>query len=479
MADSGIGKKLNTIVKTIKPNDGSIEERTEALENAILKKADKLFVEDTPIFEYGSTIGEDDTGTTRARAKPRIGHGTISVKNIIENGYKWAIRVWEDKAYAPEYVYDSGWQVNEANDYDVTGKWYVLAIKKPDDSTVNLDEINRLGITVITTFTSESDGQLSGIKARVKNLEEMTDSIGYDMSATVRTIAHRGDDILAPQCVAQAYVIARKRGLTIAENDVFISADGEYVMWHDVNLGRLGTYLKDVNGYDMYTDGTVYYWHNAKAGKLYTYTNEYNESNVSVDTLSRCRGNDYSVETLPYATLKRIDFGAYKGDKFKGTTILTFEEWVLLCKQLGMELYIDHKVTYTDAIMEDLVSIVKKYGMLDKSSWLNPRFKKLRELDPNARMGVLAHPSVQLIEDYRIYNTGRGFFFNGDGKTMTEEQIRLGVNAGYQVEVWYVDSSSSQEDIFNAYRNAVSFGCTGITTDHYRVDEAFRYLFEV
>ena len=148
-----------------------------------------------------------------------------------------------------------------------------------------------------------------------------------------------------------------------------------------------------------------------------------------------------------------------------------------------MEIYIDRKLTYTDTLLTEAANIVKKLGMGDYASWLGlstSQITLLRSIIPDSRCGVLSHPSAANIVTYASYNTGRGFFFNGDAKNgMTAEAIQLGLNAGYDVEVWYVDfSSATQEQIFNVLKNAVSYGVTGITTDHYRTDEAFKYLFE-
>lgn len=316
------------------------------------------------------------------------------------------------------------------------------------------------------------------------------------VNGVVRSIAHRGDPIYAPQCTAPAYIVARKHGHTIMENDVMPTNDGHLVMWHDTTLSRLGN-LVDLNGYQMYTDGTNYYWVNPSNNAVYTYGTDYVASSVSLSTLTRCAGANYgispalvdtsTVTILPFDVLRRIDFGAWFDAKYKGTQILTFEEWIMLCKQLGCEAYVDHKFTYeqiTDDIVTEMASIVKRCGMGDFTSWLGigdiERINKLRETIPDARIGILKHPNATNIQTYASVNTGRGFFFNGDAKSgMTANAIQLGLNAGFDVEVWLVDyGTNTQDAIFAAMRVAVSRCVTGITLDHYRVDEAFKYLLE-
>ena len=304
------------------------------------------------------------------------------------------------------------------------------------------------------------------------------------ISETVKTIAHRGDDVYAPQCVEAAYTTARKHRHTIAENDLCVTVDGVYVMWHDTSFVKLGTYIFDVNGYFLYTDGTDYYWYDSTNDVLYD--ESYTVSSASVSNLTQCAGASYGVANygdvigLPHDVLKNVDAGAYKG--FAGQRIMTFAEWVLLCKQLGMEIYVDKKISYTTAIINDIFTIVNRLGMKDKTSWIISTLAEadaLRALDQNARLLTLNNPTEGLISTWSSYNTGRGFAFNGDGKQTTQAQVQLGLDAGFEVECWYVDVSNvSEENQFNRIRELVSYGVTGLTLDHYRVDEAFMYMFE-
>lgn len=322
---------------------------------------------------------------------------------------------------------------------------------------------------------------------QIDNLANQIDYISFSVDKTVKSIAHRGDNFYGPQNTAPAYIIARQHGFTIAENDLNLSEDGYYVMEHDINLGRLGN-MVDINGYLMYTDGTNYYWVDSN-NDVYTWTgSEYQISTVQINDLTRCAGSDYGVNStygaigLNFDILRRIDFGVWKGEKFKGTQILTFTEWVMLCKQLGMEIYIDRKINYTSEQITELANIVKKYGMAEKASWLGMDGAKiiaLRNVIPGARCCLLRHPTEALVEGYAQYNVGQGFFFNGDARAATEEAIQLGLNAGFEVEVWNVEYSNlSEEQIFESIRTAVSYGITGMTLDHYLVKEAYSYLFE-
>lgn len=211
------------------------------------------------------------------------------------------------------------------------------------------------------------------------------------------------------------------------------------------------------------------------------YDTDYNEAVAIVSFLTRVHGSNYSVTDLPYSVLKQIDFGVWKGSRFKGQRILTFAEWVLLCKKLGMEIYIDRKATYTREGISELVNTVRNYGMLDKASWINvgvDAAKIIREHDPNARIGVLSNPTESNIVTWKELNeSGRGVFFDGNAATLTKEAVKIGSDAGYEVECYYVDFDSNDKSVvFNKINTLVEWGVRGITTDKYRVDEAFDYL---
>lgn len=120
--------------------------------------------------------------------------------------------------------------------------------------------------------------------------------------------------------------------------------------------------------------------------------------------------------------------------------------------------------------------------MLDKASWIglsHAQAQYVREnLDSNARFGILSNPTDSAVKAWKdIQQVGRGFFFDGDGKTITRESAQIGLTAGFEVECYYVDFGRiTAEKVFEKLRELVDFGLTGITTDKYRVDEAFSYL---
>lgn len=465
-------------------NENSLEAKVDDFESiADGFEADVVDADDLEVGAILNGAGTLFDDVNRARTK---GYIPLTQGTVVTSGIQF--NLWEYDQSTHEYIRDNGaW----TNSYTVTQDCVAKIMWKRNRSTnvywTNAEIISKSNIPVAPTIkpiSMNADDVMGVIRNDVNEL-----TFENQPSVTVKTIAHRGDDIDGPQCTAPAYILARKHGLKFAENDLWLSEDGEFVMWHDTTLGRLGN-LVDLNGYLMYTDGTNYYWVKPSDSSVWTWDGtDYVASSVALSGLTRCAGADYGVNStyathgLNFDVLRRIDFGAYKGSQFAGTQILTFDEWVLLCKQLGMEIRVDGKMSYTNELLTRAANIVKKYGMGDCADWLSVgknRISLLRSIIPDARVGILEHPSSSLVSEYAQYNTGRGFFFNGDAKTgMTAEAIQLGLNAGFDVEVWFVDTTTyTKEQILQTIRTAVSYGVTGITLDHYRAEDAFEYLLE-
>lgn len=60
---------------------------------------------------------------------------------------------------------------------------------------------------------------------------------------------------------------------------------------------------------------------------------------------------------------------------------------------------------------------------------------------------------------------------------MTASAIQKGLDAGFDVEVWFVDVPTyTDQQVFDVIKTAVSYGVTGMTLDHYKVEDAFEEL---
>ena len=155
---------------------------------------------------------------------------------------------------------------------------------------------------------------------------------------------HRGASAYAPENTLEAYKLAMEMGADGVELDVHLSKDGELMVIHDIDLDR--------------TTG----FH----GKVCDYT---------------------------LAELKELD--ASNGmEAYKGVKIPTLREVYELLKPLGAMVNIEIKTTdcFYPGIEEKLLELEREMGMEGKtvySSFNHYTIARLRQLDPNAQLGLL------------------------------------------------------------------------------------------
>lgn len=377
---------------------------------------------------------------------------------------------YSDDRYTTK-VFDSGWITDVPYSTSVNPRlFYMVMIANYDYSAIT--DIS-VGDDFNLIYEYDLDDKFAATDRAIKNREPW-------QLLTVKSIAHRGEPSSAPQCTEPAYVYAAKNGFRYAENDVSLTSGGELVMWHDVNLERLGN-LVDINGYEIYTDNEILYYYNTSTSKLYTYTTQYVESEVSVSSLTRCNGDNYRTQDLTLAELKRIDFGRYVGEAFAGTTILTFAEWVLLCKKLGLGLYIDAKISYTSANVAEMVEAIQLCGMGDYVTWLNinttAEIDLIRTYDTKSRILTLLTPTGQNVSDFASYADGK-FGYDPNGNTLTAEQAELALSNGYLLEAYYVGTvNDKQGTVYNKINSLLGMGVQGLTLDSVRIEDAIQFLY--
>lgn len=342
-----------------------------------------------------------------------------------------------------------------------------------------------------TEYEPYTEGYTMTVQEQVANGITDVAYAEHAPSATVRSIAHRGVTDIAPDCTAPAYILARKAGFTVAENDVQCTSDGKYVMWHDTTLAKCTkVYSLDGKILEADADGNRYW---VSAGNVYAYdesTGEYTLTDVNVSTLSLVSGSALTVAQQTYGFLRNIDVGSWKSGKFTGTQMMSFDEWIDLCKALGMECYVDSKFTYTVEQAAELVAIVRKKGMLRKCSWLassladGTPLANIRLADPKARCGILYAPTENKFAENGVFDLalksgGEGsVFWNPQNTEVTAENAGMALAHGYGYECWYVNTASLSTDVYYAeIERLLQCGCQGLTLDDHTVENFTAYKY--
>ena len=261
---------------------------------------------------------------------------------------------------------------------------------------------------------SEAEAEIAVMKEKQTALErELVDarsSAAYPGSS-VRSIAHRGVSAEAPENTLPAFRLAVERGFTDVETDIFFTSDGVPVCIHD------GTIDRTSNG----------------SGEVWNMTLE---------------------------ELRQYDFGSWMGEKFAGTQIPTFEEYLLVCKNLGLRPVIEMKTGGPDQIRL-LVETVNRCGMRGKVSWISFQpdlLSYVRWNDDEARLGFLVGEiNVQALDTLRGLRSSKNEVFLSScvyNDWVVEECAR----AGFPLEVWTLDTEE-QFAALDPYVTGVTSNC--------------------
>ena len=233
------------------------------------------------------------------------------------------------------------------------GFWYVNGEKT--DYLIEVPENDIIKAFIEKTGnTTKGGNNLTGIFEGYKSwsfffddntvIEIVKSIFSYDSDSILKGIAHRGYSAKAPENTLPSFRSAKLRGFNYVETDVRFTSDGIPVLLHDSSIGRTS------NG-----EGAI---------------------------------KDLSLEQV-----RQFDFGSWKDPSFEGTVIPTLEEFLDLCRKDEIWPYIELKVG-TRVQIEQLVSLVDNYGLLDKTtimSFNGALLKYAHNYNDTVRIGILTY----------------------------------------------------------------------------------------
>lgn len=155
----------------------------------------------------------------------------------------------------------------------------------------------------------------------VKRTEPQKSEIFGDFSSSPFMIAHRGYDTYGeyPENTMASYKAAVDKGFKIIESDVNFTSDNVAVMLHD-------------------------------------------------DEVDRTSNGSGKIEDLTFETVRSLDFGIYKGEKFKGEKIPTLYEFLTFCHENGIWAELDlTKKPFTETQKKIIVDAVVETEMIKKT----------------------------------------------------------------------------------------------------------------
>lgn len=230
------------------------------------------------------------------------------------------------------------------------------------------------------------------------------------------TVAHRGFSAIAPENTITATKKAIEVGAQGCEFDVYSTKDGVLFLNHDTNLKR-------TTGYDCACNAV-------DSAKLFT-----------------------------------LDFGAWKGEEFKGEKVATYEAALQLLKGTKTRPVVEVKAS---GFEEKIVEGIRKYDLVDTAIVIDfnaARVKKFRELEPDLCVAWLC--SFKVSEETPQSMANKIIATLKDCKTnvvdvqynaISPEFLKILDEAGIHVMCWTVDNPTDIERL-------VKMGVKSITTN--------------
>jgi glycerophosphoryl diester phosphodiesterase len=217
----------------------------------------------------------------------------------------------------------------------------------------------------------------------------------YDADSRKKGINHRGYNGSVPENTLPAFRMSRLKGFRYVETDVRFSSDGVPVLLHDENVTRTS------NG----------------------------------------RG---AVADLSWNELRALDFGSNFRD-YKNTKIPSLDEFLALCREIGLAPYLELKVG-TEEQIGGIVRAVEEYGLADRTvyiSFFDYLLRYVLTFNPSATVGLLVEsPDYEnAVSPALSLRTGANTVFI-DSHDYGEGTVRLCRDAGLPLEIWTIDASS-------------------------------------
>ena len=160
-------------------------------------------------------------------------------------------------------------------------------------------------------------------------------------------MAHRGASFFAPENTAASFRMAEETGIEGIETDVHLTRDGIPVVHH----------------------------------------------NYTVDSTSDGSG---MISRMTLEELRRLDFGAWKGEQFRGERILTLDELLNITGDFDLiNIELKSPVRKDPAFVRTVLSQVEKSGAAEKvmfSSFDPDLLYQVKQADGKYRVGLLTNP---------------------------------------------------------------------------------------
>lgn len=222
-------------------------------------------------------------------------------------------------------------------------------------------------------------------------------------AAGVRLIAHRGQILTHPESSAAGFRAASEQGFTEWEADVRFTADGVPVLSHEDEINKIA---RTSDGQEL--TSTVL------------------------------------ISQSTYEELAQYDFGLYKGEAFRGTKLLTFEDFIALAKELDVQfLHLELKVGPTAKEKKNLYRTIAEQGFINKVGWQSfdlTSLSSLGEMDDTMQLEYVTDGLLESeVAAVKALDNGKRQLVISLPHDASDESIRLAQSTGYQTYIFTID----------------------------------------
>lgn len=290
---------------------------------------------------------------------------------------------------------------------------------------------NPAGYNVVPSITSPIPWSINGIPYGIETFADYS-------GANIVSVNHRGYSTSYPENTLVAFRASKEHAFSDVETDVQFTSDGIPVLLHDPTINRTAR-LPD----GSQLSSTVY------------------------------------VKDVTYNQLLEYDFGIWRGSKFAGTKIPTFEQFLKFCRGVGLHPHIEIKTetVFTQAQIESLVDMVKACGMEGKVNWLSLNYPAteyraatylgyIHAYDPKATIELVMDTinTDQIAYAQALKGSENEVIISAKyDNSRFEERLPLVRTAGFPLYVWTIDNTDAIAQI-NPY-------VTGFLSNHQNAAE--------
>lgn len=388
--DDTVYKNISGLVSRIDTTDANLETTNDNLDATNNKISRQDYC---PLLELGSiNFSESGWAYTNTSQRVRTRNGiTLHIKAGVTVG----LTDYTDARFCLGWKKSDGTYENIAmrrTDFVTTveGDYVLLIANYTGDSE---ESINRLG----SRFFVDSDT----VYGAVADLDYADVTRWSQINTNVQSVNHRGF-VNAPENSLVSYKMARKYGFTHAECDITWTSDNVIVLHHDETINRTG----------RNADGTAI-------------------------------SETININDITYAEALTYDFGIYKNPVYAGLKIPKLEEFLVLCRNIGIKPYIEIKpYNITQAKIESLVDMVRRYGMEENSVYISSSpgaLTFLKNYNPKASIGyVVGAINTTLIATANSLKTGTNRVFMVSS-AHTPEAVEMCYSNNLPLIVWTIN----------------------------------------